>query len=463
MKRFVALSTLLMAAFVAESAAAQTGEHTWLSDRRYREGAGWRVGDFELHPGLGVDFGYDSNFLRRHSSEDPVQSLRLRVSPHFSVSTLGPQRRGDGPPPTVEFRFEIAATYNEFIPITGSEVDKEFLRDSRNVGGDTGIQVGFLPGREWSGTIEAGVGRTIRPTNNTAQSTTGFNRITPHGAAWLTWAPGSGLLDWSLGYGFDGTFFEDSEFSGLNNFRNDILTRGRWRFLPRTALMYDASFGFVTYPDPNASLARKTNSHPMRARIGVNGLVTPSFGVLALVGWGASFYDDPLDTGTVHDFDSVLAQAEVKWYLDPVPDSDPMKASASLSSLALGFVRDYEDSYIGSYVEKNFGYLRFNYLFGGQFLLVATAQGGALIYPEIPVYAGFESNKPDGWTDGKVDASLFGEWRIKDWLGINADLGYEGYFSGTSLEPEDTGGVPGVADRLGYNIFTAFLGLRAFL
>src|SRR5690606_33625659 len=104
MKRFVALSTLLMAAFVAESAAAQTGEHTWLSDRRYREGAGWRVGDFELHPGLGVDFGYDSNFLRRHSSEDPVQSLRLRVSPHFSVSTLGPQRRGDGPPPTVEFR-----------------------------------------------------------------------------------------------------------------------------------------------------------------------------------------------------------------------------------------------------------------------------------------------------------------------------------------------------------------------
>src|SRR5690606_36592100 len=97
-----------------------------------------------------------------------------------------------------------------------------------------------------------------------------------------------------------------------------------------------------------------------------------------------------------------------------------------------------------------------NYLFGGQFLLVATAQGGALLYPSVPAYAGFTG--PAGWTDFKVDGSLFGEWRIKDWLGINADLGYQGYFSDTTLETPD-----GFTDRLGYHIFTAFLGVRAFL
>src|SRR5690606_9637984 len=249
--------------------------------------------------GLGTDFGYDSNFLRRHEQEGPVQSLRLRVSPHFSVSTLGPQRRGDGPPPTVEFRFEIAATYNEFIPVSGDQASQEFLRDTRNVGGDTGIHLGILPGREWSGSIDASVGRTIRPTNNTDQNTTGFNRITPRAQAFLTWAPGSGLLDWSLGYGFQGTFFESSDFAGLSNSGIDLLTRRLWRFLPLTALRYDASFGFVHSLDPNASNARKTTPHPMRARLGVNGLVTPSFGVLALAGWGASFYADPRDTGTI--------------------------------------------------------------------------------------------------------------------------------------------------------------------
>ena len=93
MKRLVALllltcSTLLL----CSTAAAQ--DQTWLNDRKYREGAGFRVGNFELHPGIGADFGYDSNYYRRHSSEDPVGSLRIRVSPSFSVSTLGPQRRG---------------------------------------------------------------------------------------------------------------------------------------------------------------------------------------------------------------------------------------------------------------------------------------------------------------------------------------------------------------------------------
>jgi hypothetical protein len=51
------------------------------------------------------------------------------------------------------------------------------------------------------------------------------------------------------------------------------------------------------------------------------------------------------------------------------------------------------------------------------------------------------------------------KWRVKDWLGINADLGYQGYFSDTVLEtpPDDQ------PDWLGYHIFTAFLGVRIFL
>ena len=59
-----------------------TERQRWLVDRQYREGAGFRVGDFELHPGIGADFGYDSNFLRRNGSDiDQRIELPIAVPP----------------------------------------------------------------------------------------------------------------------------------------------------------------------------------------------------------------------------------------------------------------------------------------------------------------------------------------------------------------------------------------------
>jgi hypothetical protein len=445
MKPFLALTIACCFSLLSVAAGAQ--EQTWLKDRQYRDGAGIRVGDFELHPGIGAEFGYDSNYLRRDSDEDPIGSLRLRISPHFAVSTLSAQRRGDGPPPSVGFRAEINATYNEFIPVSGSDSGKDRLREQRDIGGNLGLALDILPGREWSGNIHAGVGRNTRPTNE-ADLNDNFNRILPNAGAELAWAPGSGLLDWRLGYEFAGTFFESGAFDGLNNFRNEITTRGRWRFYPRTALMYDARFGFLTYPSPNAS-TNKVDSHPMRARIGVNGLVTNSFAVLALVGWGASFYNQPED----QDFDSVIGQLELKWYLAPTDSPDPMKIASVISSISVGFVRDFDDAFVGSYLEKDQGYVRFSYLFGGQFLLVAEVRAGAVVFPN---QTDPDFGNPDGWTDARVDGTLFGEWRVKDWLGINAEYAYTGYFSDTTLA------FAGGTDDLAYQDHRAFVGLRVF-
>lgn len=450
MKRSVALTAAVGLTLLPSLASAQ--EQTWLADRRYREGAGFQVGDFELHPGIGAEVGYDSNFFRRDSSENPVGAVVIRVSPSFSIGTLTAARRGDAPPPSVGFRFEVGGSYNEYIPVSGPEPDRERLQDNRNFGGVARVNLDILPGREWSGRLFGGVGRTILPTN-AGDVNVSFNRILPEAGAELKWAPGSGLLDWSLGYAFSGTFFEAGEFSGLNNFRNDIVTRGRWRFLPRTALMYDASFGFITYPDPEANSAQKTDSHPLRARIGVNGLVTPSFGVLGLVGWGTSFYQGDED----QNFDSLIAQAELKWYLSPAPAADPMAVTGSLSHVAVGFIRDFSDSYIGTYLERDMGYARFSYLFAGKFVLVAEVRGGAVVFP-AQTRVDFGPDAAPGWTDGQVDGKLFGEWRIKDWLGVNAEVNYTGYFSGTTLQPPDEP----LGNALAFQRVSAFAGVRAF-
>src|SRR6185295_10781442 len=100
-------------------------DQPWLRDRRYTEGIGYRVGDFELHPGVAAEFGYDSNYLRRDTL--PVGSLRLRITPSLSLATLGKERREQAPaatPPSVEFRAGVSLTYNEFFPVSGPDADQ---------------------------------------------------------------------------------------------------------------------------------------------------------------------------------------------------------------------------------------------------------------------------------------------------------------------------------------------------
>ncbi len=453
-------------AFCATSslcATAMAQDPAWLPDRQYREGAGFLVGgNWELHPGAAADFGYDSNYFHRASNEDPVGALRLRLSPSFSVSTLSAQRRADGVQPSVGFRFEIGATYNEFIPLSGSQDSKDALRRQRNVDGFARLNLDFLPGRTWSGRLYGALVRALRPTQEGLPGTS-FNRLLPGGGAELVWTPGSGMLDWRLGYEFSGTFFEDGNFTSLNSYRNDVLTRGRWRFLPRTALVYDGRFGFIIYPSGGLN---KTGSHPVRARLGVTGLITPSFGALAMIGWGASFYSGlgGQDKTTVQDFNSLIAQAEIRWYLQKATTTDPLKVNPILSGISVGFVRDFEDSFFGTYLEKDQGYIGFNYLFGGTFLLTADAAVGAVVFPKQTT-PGQDLGQPAGWTDVRVDGKLFGEYRIKDWLGVNAEFDYIGYFSKTTLVfPIDFGATGGNTTRnLAYQQIAAFAGLRWFM
>src|SRR5262245_35726115 len=139
-------------------AMASAQDQPWLADRRYTEGIGFRVGDFELHPGAAAEFGYDSNFLHRSDDDDvkPVGSLRLKITPSFSLSTIGPQRRNETvntPPPSVNFRLGLSATYHEFFPVSGTVSGRERLREQRNVTGLFDLRLDILPGRPWSGTL----------------------------------------------------------------------------------------------------------------------------------------------------------------------------------------------------------------------------------------------------------------------------------------------------------------------
>jgi hypothetical protein len=453
MMKLTGLTSAVIAIGLCYSSAALAQDQVWLKDRRYSEGMGIRTGDLELHPGIGAEFGYDSNYFLVADGESvagvatpgPVPALRLRIVPSFSLSTISQQRReadgGSPEPPKVGFRAGVAASYNEYIATRSG--DSDVLSKQRNIGALGNLQLTILPGRPWGADLFTDFLRSVQPSENPEFN---FNRITARFGGGIVWAPGGGMFDWRVGYEYGLTYFEQPEFRNLSTNYNQINTRGRWRFLPRTAFLYDATATFLRYNlNPSAgSLA----SDPIRARIGLNGLVTPAFSLLAMVGWGSSFYQG----ATAQQFDGPIAQAELRWYITPNPGLDPAGATLTLSSLALGYVRDFANSYLGDFYTSDRGYLSLSYFFGGRFLLVGDAGIAAIKYPLI--YSSDRTvaiNAP--FTTLRPNATLFGEYRVADSVGINATLRYTANITDVVIN----------TDQLKWNRFEGFVGVRWFL
>mgnify|MGYP003407364965 FL=1 len=75
--------------FVLVATSSSVHAQSWLSDRKRAEGRGIRVGDLELHPGVGVEAGYLTNPFY---SDRPKGTAAFRVAPHLFLSTLRGER-----------------------------------------------------------------------------------------------------------------------------------------------------------------------------------------------------------------------------------------------------------------------------------------------------------------------------------------------------------------------------------
>jgi hypothetical protein len=470
----------------------QADSPQWLKDRRFNEGAGIRAGDLEVHPGIAGELGYDSNWFARTDKSAPdvdngppkapvLPALQLRITPSLYLSTLGPQRReGDTGPdvPSIRFRAGVNATYREFIglssdPAVTSNPQENDISKQRSIGGAADARLDILPERPFGAALFASYARSIQPNVASADPNLSFIRDDVGAGGELVTQPGSGTLDWHFGYQLRDSIFESSLGQPYNNITHEANTRGRWKFRPRTALIYDATFRFISYGDAQSAAGLGlTNSTPVRARIGLNGLVTERFAVLALVGWGASFFDTSV-LAALPQYDSVIGQAEVKWFLTASPGiSAASQLTLALSSLSVGYTRDFANSYLGNFYGSDRGYLRFEYFFGGRAVLSLQGGLGAIEYPKMFWGSGqprdIRSNggaiTHDPFTDLRADATLFGEYRLADSFGINATLRYTANISDKQVQDSPPGTVvpPSFFD-LSWTRFEAFLGARWFL
>jgi hypothetical protein len=481
-KRGLAASAALLAlalprVAVAQSTFSQPDAPEWLKDRRYNEGIGIREGDVELHPGIAGEVGYDSNwFLRSPNSgyansgpaTPPIPALTFRVTPSFYISTLGPQRRegesGGPEPPSVAFRAGVNATYHEFIGLSNDPVASQSVNDisnARNVSGAADARLDIAPQRPFGASLYASYVRTIQPNSVDANPDLSFNRDDVGVGGEFNVQPGSGTLDWHFGYQFRDTLFEQSDGTPYDNTTNELYTRGRWRFRPRTALIYDASFRFISYANQAQALGvGLVNSEPVRARIGMNGLVTDRFSLLVLAGWGASFYDTTL--GGQPQYDSVIGQAELKWFLSASPGlAQSSDVGLALSSIAVGYNRDFSNSYLGGYYGTDRGYLKFSYFFAGRALVSVEGGAGAVEYPTM--LWGDGTVRHAAFTDARVDGTLFSEYRFTDSFGINATVRYTANFSSATVPVTEAGTGSNNLYDMSWSRLEAFLGVRWFM
>lgn len=446
---------LALAALMFASSSGTAQAQGWLEDRARAEGPGIRLGDFELHPGIGLELGWDSNVYYTSDDPDPrlpgrVDSAILRVTPHLLFSTVGAQRREEGEgaatqlPPEVQFRGGLSASYYEYF------ADER----RRNVSLDLGLNLTILQGRPVSFTIYNQLSRGIRPfTENT--SLISYARITNDAGVQVMFSTPGQILQVGVGYQFGLDYFEEEQLHYANSFNHTISLTESFRFLPQTALVHSTSVVIRDYFNPpgvGSDRPAQLDSVRVMSMLGVNGAITNEVSFLVQGGYGAGFFESrgPYD----QDFDSFLARAELRWR--------PMEAFR----LALGYDRSFHPSFIGNYYSQDRGYINTQMLFGGAFLLGAELSLGYYDFGQIVAADGVT---PIGRVDGapstdrsdiRFIGSLFAEYRFTEWLGLNGTFRYTGSFTDFAYDVPFMTTV--VVDPAQYNKVELWLGVRVF-
>lgn len=437
------------------------------------EGPGIRTGDLELHPGVGGEVGYDSNWFLRSNQEGPTiangapllppaESMVFRLTPSLYLSTLTTPRLEStsvrAEPRFITFRAGAAAIARAFI---GKDMSRQ-----HNIGFHSDARMDVNAGRPVGLGVFVGYNRLIQP-QVVADPNLSFNRSDLRGGGELIFIPGGGTLDLRAGYQIQAAIFEESNGAPYTNFTHEIGLRNRWRFRPRTALFSETTLRFINYPNAARAVNYLNDSTPLRTRVGVTGLITERLGALAAVGYGGTFFRDPNAVST-RQYDSVNFQAEGTVYLSQGAGTDePGQSTLLLSKVSLGASRDFQQSLLANYYTTNRLYMNFEYWFGGRVLARLEAHGEILQYPQAFTNSGTAvapvAATPGDFTNQRVGGEIFGEYRVTPTFGLNTTINYVRQFSDTQI----LGGViPGTTTPtffdLNYSRFQAFVGARYF-
>ncbi len=420
-------------------------------------GEGIKAGDFVLHPEATALVGYDSNYFQRsgdnYGAESPIVSAwRFRLRPAIEASNMDP-RGTRAAAPRLRLSLGGYAAYNELTQANSTNPSAD-LGAQRNIElGALGAAVYNADGQfspDFGGSFE----RLIEP-SNTADSYSAWDRDSLKLRTGLSWIPLPSVFRWRLGYGFTYNWFEADAFQNLDNVQHVVESTGSFRFLPRTALLYDARYAWLRYTANNAG---HNNGESITSHIGIRSLITQQVLALALVGWSSSFYT-PSGGGAAYNYDSIVGQGEVRYLLRPDAKLQAGEVPTGIPSVGAGVSRSYSVSYIGDYYEQTRFYVDGSARVGQRLSLDATASYARITRP--PVQAGL--NVVAGPAENRVSLTVGAEYTLAKGVGAVSQLRYDSTLGSPTIDVQQADPTQSYRDNLGYGRFQAWLGLRLYL
>ncbi len=362
---------------------------------------GLRSGDFILKPAVQVAGHHSTNVFNGNESEPgnpPVAGTSLRIAPALGLS--------NGSSSEVQFSFDAKGDIRLYLS------DNPALENLTNFGGTADLGVTFAARRAISFTLFDHFTRALQADNWETLNT--LNRVANDVGGRISFHPGEiperRPLEVSLMGSYAIDKFEQFEAGNTSTVRTRLTSS--WRFLPKTAAIFDASWDFRNFDDPN-KLQLTSNSKPWRASLGLAGAITKRTTARVTAGYSMSLHE----TGS--QFSSPIWSVGLGY-----------RASAS-TLLHIGYTHDFTDAFMGNFVDYHRGSLSLNQRFGTMMDVTAYAHltygvYGALSGTNLP--AGTSINQSSR-TDINVDAGLKANFEVSRMVGALLSYRLRGVFT----------------------------------
>jgi len=296
--------------------------------------------------------------------------------------------------------------------------DNPALDNLTNFGGIADLGVTFAARRSISFTAFNQFTRALRADNWETLNT--LNRLHNDVGGRVSFHPGEiperRPFEVSLMGSYSVDRFEQFEQGNTSTIRTRLT--GSWRFLPKTAVIFDASWDFRSFEDINA-LSLTNNNRPWRVSTGLAGAVTKLVTARLTAGYGMSLHD----AGPT--FSSPIWGVGIGY-----------RASAT-TLLHLNYTHDFHDAFMGNFVDYHRGSASLNQRFGT--MLDVTVYGNVT----YGVYGALDgSNLPAGTSvniaqrvDINLDAGVKAGFEVSRILGAELSYRVRGVF--TNFEVRD--------------------------
>jgi hypothetical protein len=337
-----------------------------------------------LHAGVGAEAGYDSNVF--YNDTGARSAAVLRILPFVELTNAA---RNGAIPSDLYFDVGAALTYREYLSNDSDiRAQRAFMPSAYG-----NLEFGRVQSMGFS--LTESFSRTEDPpyVSNAEPITRDVNQA----SAGVRWAPGGGRLASVLRYTNTIDAFETDNLRVANSMGHLLMLDMSWKWLPKTALALQVSQGYISYFNSENGDSKPT-SLPLHVMAGIRGLITAKLNVNIMAGYANGFYDTvrPGPSGFRGNF---------------TVGADVTYRPSILTSIALGYRRDFQNAILGDFYYLDAVYLNIGQAIAGRLGFGFSARYESRSFQNIHLADNSYISRHDNFW--QVGANL--DYHIRDW------------------------------------------------